>query len=84
MRLADKQGLSLDSVSGILKNLAPLLMGLFGRQAADSRSNLTGSGEGGFLESIFGGGGLPNFLQSFLDKDGDGDIMDDTLGRFFK
>lgn len=83
MRLADKQGLSLDSVSGILKNLAPLLMGLFGRQAAGSRSNLTGYGEGGFLESIFGGRS-PNFLQSFLDKDGDGDIMDDTLGRFFK
>lgn len=81
-RVSKNQGIDIGSVSGILKNLAPLLMGLFGRQVAN-RSNLTGSTGGGFLESFLGGDSpVAGGLQSMLDRDGDGDIMDDTLDRF--
>ena len=82
MALSQKAGLDAGSVANILQVAAPILMGILGKEP---RQNNINSGTG--LESLLGGmvkGNSPqqeqSFLESILDADGDGSIIDDVAG----
>ncbi len=80
--LSQKSGIDAGSVAQILKVAAPILMGVLGSQAKQQNVN-NPSG----LEGLLGGllkGNSPqqeqSFLESILDADGDGSIIDDVAG----
>ena len=88
--LAEQTGLQSGQVSGLLSQLAPMLLGALGNQKKED--NLDASGIASLLPSLgslLGGsnsGGLSG-IASLLDADKDGDIMDDLkglLGKFLK
>lgn len=77
-----KTGMDASSVAQILKVAAPILMGMLGNQAKQQNVN-SPSG----LEEMLGGllkGSSPkgdqSFLESILDANNDGSIMDDVAG----
>lgn len=80
--LGAKSGMDANSVAQILKVAAPLLMGLLGKQSRQQNvSNSSG------IEGLLGGllsGNSPqqeqSFLESILDADGDGSVIDDVAG----
>ena len=80
--LSMKSGMDANSVAEILKVAAPILMGFLGKQQREKQiSNQSG------LEGLLGGllsGNSPNqeqsFLESMLDADGDGSVIDDVAG----
>ncbi|MFK2820226.1 DUF937 domain-containing protein [Flavobacteriaceae sp. LMIT009] len=80
--LSSKSGVDAGSVVEILKVAAPILMGFLGKQQRQKQvSNQSG------LEGLLGGmlsGNSPNqeqsFLESMLDADGDGSVIDDVAG----
>ncbi len=80
--LSAKTGMDADSVAQILKVAAPILLGLLGNQAKKQQvSNPSG------LDSMLGGmlGGSSakheqSFLESILDANGDGSVIDDVAG----
>lgn len=86
--LAKQTGLQTGQVSGIMTQLAPLLMGALGKQK--QQQNLDSSGLGGMLSGLLsqgGGSGIMGVVTNLLDSDKDGDIMDDIgnlLGGLFK
>ncbi len=79
--LSQKSGMDAGSVAQILKVAAPILMGVLGKQ---SRQNNV-SDQGG-LGNLLGGmlGGQPkeeqSFIETLLDADGDGSVIDDVAG----
>lgn len=80
--LSQKSGLDAGSIGQILKVAAPILMGMLGNQAKEKQVN-SPSG----LEDLLGGlvkGNSPkqerSFLESILDADGDGSVIDDVAG----
>ena len=79
--LSQKSGMDTGSVAQILKVAAPILMGVLGKQTRES--NVTDSGG---LGALLGGmmGSQPkeeqSFIESLLDADGDGSIIDDVAG----
>ena len=82
MALSQKSGIDAGSVAQILKVAAPILMGVLGSQAKQQNVN---SANG--IESLLGGllgGNSPqqeqSFLESILDADGDGSVIDDVAG----
>jgi len=81
--LSQKSGIDAGSVADILKVAAPLLMGVLGKQA--KQQNVTdANGINNVLGSLLGGGGnagqQQSLIESFLDSDGDGSILDDVAG----
>lgn len=80
--IGQKSGLDAGSVANILKVAAPILMGVLGNQAKQqnvSSSNAIGDLLGGML----GGNSQKqeqSFLESILDADGDGSVIDDVAG----
>lgn len=77
-----RAGIDSDSVATILKVATPILMGMLGKQ---TRQNNVNSPSG--LEGLLGGllkGNSPqqeqSFLESILDADGDGSVIDDVAG----
>ncbi|WP_406684103.1 DUF937 domain-containing protein [Seonamhaeicola sp. MEBiC1930] len=80
--LGAKSGMDAGSVAQILKVAAPILMGVLGKQSRQQKvSNQSG------VESLLGGllsGNSPqqeqSFLESILDADGDGSVIDDVAG----
>ena len=78
--LSAKSGIDAGSVADILKVAAPILMGVLGKQQKQQQvSNSSG------LEGVLGGllkGNSPqqeqSFLESILDADGDGSVIDDV------
>ncbi|WP_223034344.1 DUF937 domain-containing protein [Hanstruepera marina] len=77
-----KAGVDSNSVAQILKIAAPLLLGMLGKQ---TREKQVSSPSG--LESLLGGLLTGNsqqqeqsFLESILDADGDGSVVDDVAG----
>ena len=77
-----KSGIDAASVAQILKVAAPILMGMLGNQAKQQNVNSPG-GLDGLLGGLLGGNSKKNeqsFLESILDADGDGNIMDDVAG----
>ncbi|WP_434036159.1 DUF937 domain-containing protein [Formosa sp. 4Alg 33] len=82
--LSQKSGIDAGTVSQILKMATPLIMGYLGQQKR--QNNVTNSSD---LGSMLGGlvqGNSPqqeqSFLESILDADGDGSIVDDVAGMF--
>ena len=80
--LSQQSGIDAGSVAQILKVAAPILMGVLGNQAKQQNVNSQGG-----LEGLLGGllkGNSPqneqSFLESILDADGDGSIIDDVAG----
>lgn len=80
--LSQKSGMDAGSVAQILKVAAPILMGVLGKQKREQQVN-SSSG----LEGLLGGlikGNSPqqeqSFLESILDADGDGSVIDDVAG----
>lgn len=80
--LGEKSGLDAGSVANILKVAAPILMGVLGNQA--KQQNVSSSnGIGDLLGGMIGGSSADkeqSFLESILDADGDGSIVDDVAG----
>ena len=79
--ISQKSGVDAGSVAQILKVAAPILMGVLGKQTRQNNvqdSNGLGDLLGGML------GGQPkeeqSFIESLLDADGDGSIIDDVAG----
>ncbi len=80
--LGAKAGMDANSVAQILKVAAPILMGILGNQAKKQNVNST-SGIEGLLGGLLGGNSSQNeqsFLESILDADGDGSVIDDVAG----
>ncbi len=81
--LASKTGLQSDQVSGIMTQLAPMLLGMMGKEKAKR-----GAGPddiSGLLGDMIGqgkGGGLMDIAEGLLDADKDGSIVDD-VGKLF-
>ncbi|SEQ84623.1 protein of unknown function [Hyunsoonleella jejuensis] len=80
--IGQKSGLDAGSVANILKVAAPILMGVLGKQAR--QNNVSSQNDlGGLLGGLLGGSSAKNeqsFLESILDADGDGSIVDDVAG----
>jgi len=80
--IGEKSGLDASSVANILKVAAPILMGVLGKQA--QQQNVSSSnGIGDLLGGMLGGSSAQkeqSFLESILDADGDGSIVDDVAG----
>ena len=80
--LSQKSGLDASSVAQILKVAAPILMGILGSQAKQKNVN-SQSGLEGMLGGLLKGNSPQNeqsFLESILDADGDGSVIDDVAG----
>ena len=79
--LSMKSGVDADSVAQILKVAAPILMGLIGKQTRQNNVN-DSNGLGDLLGGLMGGGRPEeqSFIESLLDADGDGSIIDDVAG----
>ena len=84
--LSQAQGLSAGATAGVLKFLAPIIMGMIGRQViakkpAQVPSISTG---GGILDSFLGGDSpVSKMAKAALDQNKDGSIFDDLLGKIF-
>ncbi|MDD3787268.1 MAG: DUF937 domain-containing protein [Petrimonas sp.] len=89
--ISQKTGLSLNKIGPLLAILAPIVMAYIGKQKRQTNTGAGGLGD--LLGSILGGGGaqpqaqqrgggLMDILGGFLDKDGDGNPLDDILGGF--
>jgi hypothetical protein len=79
--LSQKSGMDAGSVAQILKVAAPILMGLIGKQTRQNNVN-DSNGLGDLLGGLMGGGQQEDqsFIESLLDADGDGSIIDDVAG----
>lgn len=80
--ISAKSGVDAGSVAQILKVAAPLLMGMLGSQAKQQNVN-SPSGLEGLLGGLLGGSNKKNeqsFLESILDANKDGSIIDDVAG----
>ena len=80
--LGAKAGMDANSVAQILKVAAPLLMGLLGKQSRQQNVNNSSGIEGllGGLLSDNSSQQEQSFLESILDADGDGSVIDDVAG----
>ena len=79
--LSQKSGMDAGTVGTILKVAAPLLMGYLGKQKQQQNvtdANGLGSLLGGMLGGDDGGQKQQSLIESFLDSDGDGSILDDV------
>ena len=80
--LGEKSGLDAGSVANILKVAAPILMGVLGNQAKQQKVS-SSNGIGDLLGGMLGGNSPQqeqSFLESILDADGDGSVIDDVAG----
>lgn len=86
--LARETGLGKKQVSGVLAQLAPILMGVLGQQ--QKQGGLNGLGISSILSeglSKASKGGMLDMATKFLDQDNDGSIVDDIgniIGDIFK
>ena len=80
--LSQKSGIDAGSVGQMLKVAAPILMGVLGKQSKQQNVS-TSSGLNGLLGGLLKGNSPQqeqSFLESILDSDGDGSIIDDVAG----
>jgi hypothetical protein len=83
-QISNQSGLNTGQIAQILMLLAPIVMGYLGRQKqqqgldADGLSNWLGGQQQQIQQSPQGG-----FLNSILDRDGDGSTMDDIASMAF-
>ena len=81
--LSQKSGMDSGAVMEILKVAAPLVMGYLGKQSKQ-QSVSDSNGIGDLLGGLLGGGDAApkqqSLIESLLDGDGDGSILDDVAG----
>tara|TARA_B110000967_G_C18837009_1_gene537294 strand:+ start:305 stop:940 length:636 start_codon:yes stop_codon:yes gene_type:complete len=80
--LSQKSGIDAGSVSQILKMASPIVMGVLGKQQRQNKVDSPGGIEG-LLGGFLGNSAVDkdqNFLESILDADGDGSVIDDISG----
>ncbi|MBJ7882674.1 DUF937 domain-containing protein [Gelidibacter salicanalis] len=80
--ISAKSGIDTGSVAQILKVAAPILMGMLSNQAKQQNVD-SPSGLEGMLSGLLKGNSPQNeqsFLESILDADGDGSVIDDVTG----
>lgn len=88
--IAQKSGLSMSKIAPIIAMVAPLVLSYLSKQKQSNTQN--GGGITDILGSVLGGGnntgskqgGIMGMVTGFLDKDGDGDVLDDLMGMFKK
>lgn len=85
--IAKKTGLSSGKIGPLLAILAPVLMAYLGKEKRQTSTGVGGLGD--LLGGLLGGGrqnkpggGIMDILSGALDKDGDGNAMDDILDMF--
>ncbi len=85
--LSSKSGLDAGTVAQILKIAAPLLLGYLGKQTRQQNIS-SPDGLNGLLGGLMGGtktaAKQQSLIETFLDSDGDGSIMDDLAGMVLK
>jgi hypothetical protein len=80
--ISQKSGIDAGTVAQILKVAAPIVMGFLGNQAKKQNVK-NANGLDGLLGGLLSGNSKKheqNFLESILDADGDGSIIDDVAG----
>jgi hypothetical protein len=81
--LSQKTGIDTDNVMTILKVAAPLVMGYLGKQSKEQNIS-DNNGMGDLLGNLVGGGSAPpaqqNMIESLLDGNANGSILDDVAG----
>lgn len=81
--LSQKTGMDSESIMQILKIAAPLVMGYLGKQTKQQNIS-NSSGMESLLGGLLGGGATATnqqtLIESLLDGDGDGSILDDVAG----
>ncbi|GAB5475605.1 MAG: DUF937 domain-containing protein [Maribacter sp.] len=79
--LSSKSGMDAGTIGTILKVAAPILMGYLGKQTRQNNVN-DSNGIGDLLGGLMGGGQTAqkqqSLIETFLDSDGDGSILDDV------
>ncbi len=79
--LSSKSGMDAGTIGTILKVAAPILMGYLGKQSRQNNVN-DSNGIGDLLGGLMGGGQTAqkqqSLIETFLDSDGDGSILDDV------
>ena len=85
--LSQKAGVSLNKIGPLLSTLAPVVMAYLGKEKR--QANTDAGGLGNLLSGFLGGqsqsqsgGGILDMLSSALDKDGDGNPLNDILDGF--
>lgn len=89
--IAAKSGLSMDKIGPLLSTLAPIVMAFVGQEKKQSKTSAGGLGD--LLGNLLGsagtttgkkasGGGLMGMVTGMLDKNKDGNVLDDLLGSF--
>ena len=87
--ISQKTGVSNDKIGPLLSTLAPIVMAYLGKEKKQSNAgagdlNSLLSGLIGGYQNSKSGGGIMNMISGVLDKDGDGDVMDDLVNMFGK
>jgi len=80
--LSSKSGMDSGSVMKVLQVAAPILLGFLGKQKRQQNVS-SSNGIGSLLGGLMGGAAEPkqqNLIESILDGDGDGSILDDVAG----
>lgn len=82
--LSAKSGMDIGSVTKILKVAAPILMGMLAKKKNAENVDTT-NGLESMLDQLLGGSSArqeQSFLESILDADKDGSVIDDVAGMF--
>ncbi|MGB3774985.1 MAG: DUF937 domain-containing protein [Leeuwenhoekiella sp.] len=80
--IAQKEGLDAGTVGQILKIAAPIVLGFLGKKKQENNISEP-SGLSGLLGGLLGGssaGGERSMIETLLDSNGDGSIIDDVSG----
>jgi len=84
--LSQKSGMKSNEVMNILSTLAPIVLGYIGKQKKQQNVS-SESGIGDLLGGLMGGGAQQqkqqSLIESLLDGDNDGSILDDVAGMVF-
>lgn len=84
--ISQKTGISLQKVGPLLALLAPIVMAYLGKQKRQTNTNAGGLGDllggllGGGQPQKRSGGGLMDMVGGLLDRNKDGNVLDDILG----
>ena len=87
--IAQKSGISMDKIGPLLAILAPIVMAYLGKEKRQTNTGAGGLGDllggllgGGNQQQSRSSGGVMDILSGVLDKDGDGNPLNDLLGGF--
>lgn len=84
--ISQKTGINLQKTGPLLALLAPIVMAYLGKEKRQANTNAGGLGDllggllGGGQSQRQSGGGLMDMVGGLLDKNHDGNVLDDILG----